>query len=182
MAVTEPVPATRFDIASGEWRGTQLSLHSTHISHRGDSHLEMLPLAALASVRVSFQRDEGKIRWGIVLAMVAVVLFGVAGTIESLAGSAVREMAAQHAGGGTGVAAALLGLFRVVEGFAKALPLLAAVVVLCGAALGVLGWIGTTTLALSFAGGERLYSVRGRDLLLLDFSERVSEALVALKR
>ncbi len=175
-------PLTRFDIANGEWRGTQLSLHPAYLLHRGDSHLEMLPLAALASMRVSFARDERKIRWGIGLIVVAVVLFALAAPLESFAGSAAREMAAQQAGGGTGVAAALLALFRFFEGLAKALPLIGAALAFGGAALCFLGWLGTTTLALTFAGGERLFEVRGRDALLMDFSERLSEALAALKR
>ena len=173
---------TRFDIGNGEWRGTQLSLHPTYVVHRGDAHLEMLPLATVASVRVSFERDEGKLRWGIGWIVVALIVFAVAGPLESLAGSAVREMSAQQAGGGTGVAAALLGLFQFVAALAKALPFIAAAILLAGAGLCVLGWLGTTTLTLTFAGGERLYAVRGRDSLLLDFSERVSEALAALKR
>jgi hypothetical protein len=176
------VPVTRFDIASGEWRGTQLSLHPTYLVHRGDAHLEMLPLAALASVRVSFERDGRRIRWGIALLVLALLLFAIAGPLESFTGTAVREMTVQHGGGATGVAAALLGLFRVVEGLAKLLPFLAAALALGGGALCALGWLGTTTLALTFAGGERLYVVRGKDGLLLDFSERVSEALAALKR
>ena len=175
-------PLTRFDIGNGEWRGTQLSLHSTYLVHRGDSHLEMVPLATLAAMRVSFERDGRKIRWGVALLVIAVVLFALAGPLESLAGSAAREMAAQQSAGSTGVAGALLALFRIVEGVARMLPLAAAALTLGGAALCFLGWLGTTTLALTLAGGERLFEVRGRDALLLDFSERLSEAVAALKR
>jgi hypothetical protein len=175
-------PLTRFDIGNGEWRGTQLSLHPAYLVHRGDSHLEMVPLATLAAMRVSFERDGRKIRWGVALFVLAVVLFALAGPLASFAGTAAREMAAQQSAGSTGVAGALLGLFRVVEGLARMLPLMAAALVLGGAALCFLGWLGTTTLALTLAGGERLFQVRGRDALLLDFSERLSEAVAALKR
>lgn len=175
-------PLTRFDIGNGEWRGTQLSLHPTYLVHRGDSHLEMVPLATLASMRVSFERDGRKIRWGIALFLVALVLFALAGPLESFAASAGRELAAQQSSGSAGVAGALLALFRFVEGLAGLLPLMAAALTLGGAALCFLGWLGTTTLALTLAGGERLFEVRGRDALLLDFSERLSEAVAALKR
>lgn len=175
-------PLTRFDIGSGEWRGTQLSLHPACLVHRGDSHLEMLPLATLAAMRVSFERDGRKIRWGVALLVVALVLFALAGPLETFAGSAAREMTAQQSAGSTGVAGALLALFRFVEGLARALPLAATALALGGAALCFFGWLGTTTLALTFAGGERLFAVRGRDPLLMDFSERLSEAIAALKR
>lgn len=183
MALSDAANAlTRFDIGNGEWRGTHLSLHPTYLVHRGDAHLEMLPLAALGCVRVGFERDARRIRWGIALVLVALALFLLAGPLGSFAGSAAGEMAAQQAGGGTGVAAALLVLFRFLRGLAQVLPLIASALVLGGGALCALGWLGTTTLSLTFAGGERLFAVRGRDALLLEFSERLSEALAALKR
>ena len=49
-------------------------------------------------------------------------------------------------------------------------------------ALGAFGWIGRTTLLVSLPGAERLYPVRGRDTLLLDFAEALSERLMLLKR
>ena len=51
-----------------------------------------------------------------------------------------------------------------------------------GGALAALGWLGNTVLTLSFAGGERVYSVRGRNTRLLDFSEAVAERLMQVKR
>ena len=51
-----------------------------------------------------------------------------------------------------------------------------------GAALGVLGWHGATTLTLVLGGAERAYSVRGRDMLLLDFAEVAAERLMATAR
>jgi hypothetical protein len=114
--------------------------------------------------------------------VIALVVFAVAGPLGAFAGSAAQEMTAQHASGGTGVAAALLAFFRFIEVLAKMLPYLAVAVALGGVALCALGWIGTTTLTVSFAGGERAYPMRGRNPLLLDFSERLSEQLMALKR
>lgn len=173
-------PATRFDLRTGPWRGTQISLHDTCLVHRGDSHLETLPLAALSSVQVSFQRDESRLRWGVVLIVLALLLFAIAGPIETLAASAGREIAA--AGPQSGVATALAGLFRFLEALGRALPVIAVVTALAGAALAGLGWLGATVLTLSFAGGERRFPVRGRDALLLEFAERVAEALATVKR
>jgi hypothetical protein len=50
------------------------------------------------------------------------------------------------------------------------------------AALAGLGWLGETTLALAFPGGERTYGVRGRSAPLLDFAEAVSEKLMQMSR
>ena len=54
--------------------------------------------------------------------------------------------------------------------------------VLCGGTLGAFGWLGATTLSVTFAGGERLYSVRGRSTRLLDFAEQIAERLMLLRR
>ena len=80
------------------------------------------------------------------------------------------------------MARALFGFFRFIEVVAALLPALALACALGGAALAVLGWRGSTTLTLVLAGAEREYSVRGRDTLLLDFAELVSERLMASTR
>jgi hypothetical protein len=41
--------------------------------------------------------------------------------------------------------------------------------------------MGTTTLLVSLPGAERTYSVRGRNTLLLDFAEALSERLMIRK-
>ena len=74
---------------------------------------------------------------------------------------------------------ALFGFFGTV---AKALPFVGFAVALGGIALGVLGWLGSTTLVLDLAGSQRIYPVRGRNPGLLDFSEAVCERLMSLKR
>jgi hypothetical protein len=90
--------------------------------------------------------------------------------------------AADVAGGASGVAVALHGLFGTVGAVARALPFLALLGALGGAALVALGWLGVTVLSLSFAGGERAYAVRGRNATLFDFAEAVSQKLMQLKR
>jgi len=77
---------------------------------------------------------------------------------------------------------ALHGLFVFVGAVAKALPFIGTFIALGGIALGVFGWIGSTTLVLDLAGSERAYPVRGRNPGLLDFSEAVCERLMSLKR
>jgi len=50
-------PIARFDFAGGALRGTHLTLYPNCIVHRGDAQLETVPLAAIASARVGFERD-----------------------------------------------------------------------------------------------------------------------------
>ena len=169
---------TRFDFENGPMRGTSMTLYSTCLVHRSDFHLETLPLAALASVRVAFERDPRRIGWGAALVVVGLLLLAISGPLAAISGSAAGEVAT----GATGVAAALHGFFRILEAVAKALPFLAALMGLGGGALAALGWLGRTALTLTFAGGERVYPVRGRNTRLLDFAEAVVERLMLLRR
>jgi len=169
---------TRFDFKSGLERGSSMTLYTNCLVHRSDFHLETLPLAALASVRVAFERNLRWMVWGGVLLCVALVLLAVSAPLASLAESAAGEVAANA----TGVAAALATFFRVLEAIARTLPGLAALLALGGGALGALGWLGGTFLTVTFAGGERVYTVRGRNTRLLDFAEAISQRLMLLRR
>jgi hypothetical protein len=169
---------TRFDFDQGALRGSSLTLHASCLVHRSDFQLETLPLAALASVRVAFERNRRRIGWGVVLIVLALLMVAISAPLAAISGSAAAEVAS----GGTGVAGALHGFFRFLEGLAKALPVLAALAGLGGAALAALGWLGGTSLTLIFAGGERIYPVRGRNTRLLDFAEALAERLMQLKR
>src|SRR5438046_10149263 len=151
---------TRFDFAAGGLRGTHLTLYPNCLVHRGYAHLETLPLASIASVRVAFEREDRKLGWGAALGITAFLLLGIATPLAAFAGGAAAELAA---GGTQGVGRALQGFFRVIEAFANTLPLLAMVVVLGGIALGLRGWPGSTTLTLTRAGVARGYPTRGRD-------------------
>jgi sugar phosphate permease len=168
----------RFDFDQGAMRGSSMTLYASCLVHRSDLQLETLPLAALSSVRVAFERNQGRISWGAALIVLALIMVAVSGPLAAISGSAAGEVAT----GATGVAAALHGFFRFIESVAKALPVLAALAGLGGAALAGLGWLGSTSLTLTFAGGERLYPVRGRNTRLLDFAEAVAERLTQLKR
>jgi hypothetical protein len=178
--MNEAGPAiTRFAFASGMLRGTHLTLYPTCLVHRSDTHLETLPLAGVTAVRVAFQRDTRKLGWGIALVVVALLLLAIAGPIGSFASGAAGEMAAA---GPQGVARGLHGFFRLLEALASLLPVAALACVIGGGALCALGWMGSTTLLVSLPGSERVYPARGRDTMLLDFAEALSERLMLLKR
>lgn len=179
MTNEAPAALTRFEFTSGLERGSHLALYPRVLVHRSESHLETLSLAMLAAVRVAFARDSRKLGWGIAFVVVALLLLAIAGPLGSFAAQAANDMAS---GGQQGVARALYTLFRFVEGVASLMPAMALACALGGAALGVYGWRGTTVLTLSLCGAERVYWVRGRDTLLLDFAEMVSERLTSLAR
>ena len=178
--MTETGPAiTRYAFASGMLRGTHLTLHPTCLVHRGDNHLETLPLAGITALRVAFERDTRKIGWGIALIVIALLLLAIAGPIGSFASGAAGEMASA---GAQGVARALQGFFRLLEAVASLMPVAALGCVIGGGALCTLGWMGSTLLLVSLPGSERLFRTRGRDSALLDFAEALSERLMLLKR
>jgi hypothetical protein len=170
---------TRFDFANGEHRGSHLTLYANCLVHRGDSHLETLPLATITSVRVAFERGATLLGWALALFIVAILLLLIASPVSNIAATAAADLAGSS---NHGVARSLYGLFRVIEALANALPVVAIAVVLGGGALAGLGWLGRTVLTLTFAGAERAYPVRGRNTRLLDFTEAVSERLMQAKR
>lgn len=168
----------RFAFASGPKRGSHLTLYANCVVHRSEEELETIPLVSMASVRVAFERDPRRIGWGVVALLVALVLYAISAPLAAVADSAAADVA----GGASGVAAALHGLFRIVGAAARALPFIALLGALGGAALLALGWLGVTVLSFSFAGGEREYPVRGRNKTLIEFAEAVSQKLMQLKR
>jgi hypothetical protein len=170
----------RFDFTSGEHRGSHLTLHAGCLVHRGDAHLETLPLSTITSVRVSFERGASLLGWGVALLVLAAVLLLLAAPLSGLGGSAAADLAG--AGVKDGVSRALFSLFRVIESVGNALPAAAFVAVLGGGALAGLGWLGSTILTLTFAGAQRVYAVRGRNTAMLDFTEAVSERLMQARR
>jgi hypothetical protein len=178
MSDDAQTPLIRFDFRSGLQRGSQLMLYPRYLVHRSDSYVETVPFARVTALRVAFERDARRIGWGVALVILALLLLAIAAPIGSLAHAAAQEMMASV----QGVARALYSLFRFIEGLAAVLPAIALGAALGGAALGVLGWRGSTTLTLVLGGGERAYAVRGRDTLLLDFAEMAAERLMATAR
>lgn len=170
---------TRYDFTSGALRGSHFTLYATCLTHRGDNHLETMPLAGIASLRVAYEHDARRIGWGVALLLVALVVYAVSAPLAGLATAGAEEMAKTD---GHGVARALQAMFGFLYGVAKTMPFVALACALGGIALGVFGWIGSTTLVLDLAGSQRAYPVRGRNPGLLDFSEAVCERLMSLKR
>jgi hypothetical protein len=179
MTNEAPAALARYEFTSGLARGSHLALYPRCLVHRGEAELETVPLAAIASLRVAFLRESRKFVWGIVLVLLALLLLAIAGPLGSVAAASANDMASA---GTQGVARALYGLFHFLEGVAALLPAAGLACALGGAALAIVGWRGTTTLTVTLGGGERVYGVRGRDTLLLDFAESVSERLAALAR
>ena len=164
----------RFDLPDG----THLSLHPSCLVHRGEAQLETVPLSAVQSLRVGFERNARRIRWAVILGVLAIFLFALSGPLALFAGGAAAEMA----GSAQGVARALYILFRILEAIASLLPVLAAAAILGAGALGYFGWRGATVLEITLAGAERVYASRGRDAALLEFAASVAERLMAPNR
>jgi hypothetical protein len=180
VTTTDAGPAiTRYDFPSGTLRGTHFTLYANCLILRSETHLETLPLAGIASLRVAYERDVRKVGWAVALIIVALILFAVSGPLSERFGALAADMAGagQH-----GLAPALHGFFRFLQGIANALPILALACALGGIALGVLGWLGSTRLVIDLSGSKRVYPVRGRNAGLLDFSEAICERLMSLKR
>ena len=169
---------TRFAFANGVLRGTSLQLYPRCLVHRGDNHLETLPLGAMSAVSVGFERDTRRLNWGIALVVIALLLLALAGPLDRFATGAATDMAKSE----QGVGRALYAFFHFLMALASLLPVLALACVVGGGALCALGWIGSTTLLVSLPGSERVYRVRGRDTLLFDFAEALSERLMLLRR
>jgi hypothetical protein len=168
----------RFDFTSGPQRGSQLMLYPRCLVHRSDSHLETVPLARITAIKVAFERNPRRLGWGVACVLVALFLLALSAPLGSFAHGAAQEMSASA----QGVARALHSLFRFIEVSAALLPAIALAAAIGGAALGVFGWRGSTTLTLALGGAERSYRVRGRDTLLLDFAEMAAERLMAASR
>lgn len=168
MALETPIAS--FHFPAGPLRGTQLSLFGTRLLHHGVDQMESITLAAVAAVRVAYERDIRRIVWGAALIVVAIVLFVVSGPLSTVAAEAAAGVS-----GNTSVAQLLRVTLHVLGALAS---LLAAVGMACfigGGVLVAFGWIGTTTLVLSLPAGERGYGMRGKNRLLVDFAELLAE-------
>ena len=168
MALETPIAS--FNFVAGPLRGTQLALFGARLLHHGVGQMESIALAAVAAVRVAYERDFGRMVWGAVLAAMALALFVVSGPLSGLATEAVVEVSGTHA-----IAQLLRGTLHVLGAIASVLPALGVACLLGGGALAALGWIGTTTLVLSLPAAERAYAVRGQSRLLVDFAELLAE-------
>lgn len=168
MALETPIAS--FDFTSGPLRGTRLALYGSRLLHQGTVQMDSMSLAAIGAVRVGYERDFGRIAWGVVLALVALVLFTLSGPLSGLASETAAGVNGDNA-----VAQLLRGTLHALGALASMLPAAGVACILGGGALGALGWIGTTTLVLSLPSAERYYAVRGQDRTLVDFAELLAE-------
>jgi len=177
MTPSEPSSA-RFDFRSGPMRGTSLALQSGVLTHRGSGRIEAVPLRGISAVRVAFERDGDRMQRAVVLFVIALVLYAASAPLADLAAGWAAEIGSQLKGGGGVVGSGLLAVFRGMQAAAKLLPTIGNAFAAWGAVLLVLGWWGSTTLTLTLAAVERDYSVRGRNLMLFDFAEALSDRLL----
>lgn len=173
---------TRDDlIAEARAGGGTLTLYQGRLVHRSDAASETIPLAQLASVRIAFEREAGKLGGAVALAVLAGLLLLAAaplqGWLSGLAGAAAKVA---EPGRRESLDAVLHSVFAALAGVAGTLPTVGAVLLVAGAALAALWLYGRTTLTLGFAATERVLAVRGRDLALIEFAEAISARLAEL--
>lgn len=167
-------------VAECSLRGSaQLTLYPNRVVLHGGGAMETVALAQLASVRVAFEREPRKLRWALILAAIAMLLFWVARPLQGMAVSAAAEVAENIRRESTsgGVPGVLLATFNALGGFARSLPKLGAALIIWAGALGALWLLGVTTLTLSFAAVERDFRMRGRNRAVFDFAESVSSEI-----
>jgi hypothetical protein len=166
-----------FEIASGAQRGARLALHSNRLVQWGGDAMETIVLAQIASVRVAFERDARRLGWGLALLAFALVLALVSGPLQrAFANAMARSGDAARA---ESLDTFLHGVFNALAALASLLPGIAGALVVAAAALLVYYWLGKTTLTLAFGATERVFAVRGRNRLLVEFGEALGERLAA---
>lgn len=161
--------------------GGRLALYPGRLVHRSEAVTETVPLSQLASVRIAFEREAGKLGGAVALGTVAALLFAVAAPLRNwlaaLAGKTVPEPGARES-----LETVLQSVFSALAAVAGAFPALAFGLLVVGAALVALWWYGRTTLTLCFAATERAFAVRGRNSALLEFAEALGSSVAELTR
>jgi uncharacterized Tic20 family protein len=175
--VTIDTPLAEFEIASGAGRGSRLTLYANRVVHHGGDAMEAVPLAQLAAVRVAFERDPRKLNWAIVLLIFALILASVSGPLQAWMLELASKVGASV--GRESLEAVLVSAFMALGLLARLLLPIGILMAAGAVALLVFFWLGGTTLTLSFAAAERDYTVRGRNLFLVQFAEAVAAQLAA---
>ena len=178
-------PVAEYHFLRGALRGTQLTLLEARLLHLGIDTTEITALDAIASVRIAFERDLRRIGWGVALGVVALAVFALAAPLDAFVGRGLADVSAQLARDG----AQASGLAHFLEsalgllGFAAGLmPMVAFALFASGALLVVRGWSGDTALAVTLPSVEREFRVPGREPLLMDFAENLSQAIASRMR
>lgn len=156
-----------------------LSLYPGRLVHRSDAVTETMPLAQLASVRIAFEREAGKLGGAIALGAAAALLLAIAAPLRNwlaaLAGKAVAEPGARES-----LETVLHAVFSALAAAVGTFPAFAAALLAAGAVLTGLWLYGRTTLTLCFAATERALSLRGRNAALMEFAEALAARLSEL--
>ena len=175
------VPITEHRFASGEWRGTHLTLYPGRLVHDGGSVVEHMPLAHVAALRIEFSRDGRKLKWAAIFLVAALILAFLSAPLQAVARKAADEVAEQaKRDGGSGTTTALQQVFHGIERGAGQLPAVSWLAgILALVQFGLYLW-GRTILTLVVGGVEREYLVRGRDRMLMEFAESLSARLAEL--
>ena len=169
-------PLANYEFRRGELAGSHLSLFDSRLVHRSAGHFEAMPLDHVVAVGAGFERDPGRISLGVVLIVIAIVLFSVFWPLRALLAATIAEVGAQ-AQAGTFLPAAL----RVIDFFVALLPFASLAFLLWAAACIALGWMGETVVRVASGASEKVYSTRGHDPSLLEFAESVA-TLIARRR
>ena len=168
-------PLAEFEIGAG----ARLTLYANRLVEQGGDVMETVPLAQVASVRVAFERNPGRMYWAVALLIVALFCASISGPLQGWISGAAAKIG-EHARKDS-LDAVLLGVFTVLGGLARLLPVLATALALGAVALLAFFWLGVTVLTLSFAATERSYDVRGRNRHLVEFAQLVAEQLALRK-
>lgn len=166
-----------YEVRSGAMRGARLALYADRLVLQSDSTMEIMPLSHLASVRIAFERVPARFNWAIVLLLLALLLWAIAGPLQNWSVNALGRLA--EPGRRESFDALIAALFGAIGGFARLLPWIAAALAAGGAASAIFFWLGRTTLLVSVGAGEREISVRGRDAELAHFADALAAQLVA---
>ena len=200
-----PVPSPR--LAPGErvvtevalGRGDTAALTDRRVLMVGRNFERSLPLAHLALVHVRFERIVGELIAGAIAIVLALLLFAVASPVRtfflnqalSLETAAAQERASASTGAGEGqepgpvpgqgqgLAQGLQKLMGAFAAAARALPLVAWLLLAFAAAKIALGIFGRTVVVFTAGGSELTFARRGRDRLLRDFITEVGGHLPA---
>ena len=170
-------------------RGDTAVLTDRRVLVVGRNFERSLPLAHLALVHVRFERIVGEIVAGTVAILVALIFFAVASPVRtfflnqvlSLEPAAAQERAGANAGEGQepgpsqapGLAQGLQKLMSGLAAAARAIPLLAWLLLAFAAAKIALGILGRTVVVFTAGGSELTFARRGRDRLLREFISEV---------
>lgn len=170
--MSEEAPLASYEFRRGPLAGTHLSLFQTRLVHRGGAGFEAIPLDRIGALSVGFERDSGRMAWGGILIVVALAVLGAFWPLRALVAATLAEVTAQ-AQAGTFLPAAL----HALELFVGLLPYLSVALALLATMFLALGWIGESVLRVVIAPSERIFCSRGRDPLLHEFAEAVSERM-----